>query len=217
MAEEIDNLWLAKHSLFCLLSKDRYPKKAWAVFAESFAPLIYSVPAFLGTTLARADSYSRPFLDDIWAEELGVGNSPSHPVLFESFHRAATSSWGCFPDIQRYGITAGSAMADLCGSGPWPIGVAAMLAHEGQFPVAYGGILENAKRDLGEAAGFFVVHSTADIQHSSVAQLLLQYSVEKGIATEAAIKSAYNSSTDVLRRLTAHAWEALEWDHKSMS
>jgi pyrroloquinoline quinone (PQQ) biosynthesis protein C len=201
--------WLVTHPLFNHLRGDDTSKKAWAVFAETFAPLIYSVPAFLGVTLARADSHARSSLDEVWAEELGTNGVASHPVLFENLHRVATRSGGSFHKLQGFGIEAGCRMVALCGSGPWPVGVSAMLAHESQFPAAYSSILDQAYRDLGESAYFFKIHSTADVEHTSGASSLLTYALENQLVDRATVNNSYRLSAEILRELADRALEAM--------
>jgi hypothetical protein len=183
--------------------------RVWAVFAEAFFPLIYSVPTFLGVTLARSDSCSRPSLEDIWAEELGTKNNLSHPVLFEMLHRVATKRWGSFHQMHQYGIDTARQMISLCASGPWPFGVAAMLAHESQFPAAYSRILPRAREDLDSNALFFEVHSLADVEHTSHGRALLDDAVQRKIVTPERIRAAYDESTAILRHLADHTQEAL--------
>lgn len=201
--------WLVNHSLFDRLREGAGKKPVWAVFAETFSPLIYSVPAFLGITLARADSYAGRLLDEVWAEELGTNGSPSHPVLFERLHRVATRKWGSFHHLHNFGVKAACDMVSLCGSGPWPFGVAAMLAHEGQFPSAYSSILSRAFDELGEAAIFFEIHSTADIQHTSSSSSLLSYAIKNRQVEKATLEAAYKQSENILRELADHASEVL--------
>ena len=200
--------WLVRHPLFSHLRDGQTPKKVWAIFAETFAPLIYSVPTFLGVTLARADAHARELLDEVWAEEVGVNGAASHPGLFENLHRVATSRWGCFHQLQAFGIEAGHKMTALCGSGPWPVGVSAMLAHEGQFPAAYSSILDQAYHDLGETAYFFKLHSTADVEHSSRASALLSYALENRIVDQPTVDFSYQQAANILGTLADQAMEA---------
>lgn len=198
--------WLVNHSVFEALRKGQKVERIWPILAEAFSPLIYAVPSFLGITLARANSDARDLLEKIWSDELGTIGTLSHPVLFENFHRKVTSRWGCFPEAHKFGIKAATGMIELCGSGPWPIGVAAMKAHEGQFPSAYSSILQRASKDLEDAAEFFTVHAEADIEHSAAAQSLLEYSLEHNIVSEESLISSYNSSKNLIKNLVDQIW-----------
>jgi len=179
------------------------------VFAESFAPLIYSVPAFLGVTLARADMQARSFLASIWADEVGHSGVPSHPSLFEAFHRRAIASNRVYPEQHQHGIAAACEMIALCGSGPWPIGIAAMLAHEREFPNAYASLMERASAELGEDCEFFRVHAVADLEHTTLALSLLDMAVERQVAAEDEIQMSHKRSRAVLRDLADRAWDVL--------
>jgi len=198
--------WLVNHSVFAALREDQKVERVWPILAEAFAPLIYAVPSFLGITLARADSHARELLQQIWSDELGTANTLSHPVLFENFHRKVTSRWGYFPDVHEFGIKAATGMIELCGSGPWPIGVAAMKAHESQFPSTYASILARASKDLGEADEFFTVHAEADVEHSAAAQSLLEYSLKQKLVSEESLISSYNSSKSLIKTLVDQIW-----------
>lgn len=208
MTYERPRQWLAHHPFFTTLRTADAPGELWSMFAEGFAPLIYSVPAFLGVTLAKADDFSSPFLIEVWSDELGAGPTPSHPVLFEIFHRFATSRWGHFPELHQPGVQAAGAMVALCASGAWPVGVAAMAAHESQFPEAYSSIIPQAISMLESAADFFRIHATADVEHSSSATSILREAVARGIVTEDIAISSFESSTHILKTLIDQVWEA---------
>ncbi|HSE36795.1 MAG TPA: hypothetical protein VLG74_05775, partial [Blastocatellia bacterium] len=82
--------WLIEHPFFVAL-RNGFSKNAWAMYAEAAAPLIYTVPAFLGVTLARTDATAKEILSEVWAEELGMADNLSHPVLFQTFHQSVTN------------------------------------------------------------------------------------------------------------------------------
>ena len=190
--------WLIEHPFFVAL-RTGFPKNAWAMYAEAAAPLIYTVPTFLGVTLARTDARAREILSEVWAEELGMAENLSHPVLFQKFHQGVTQRWGRHVHLQRFGVKAGIGMIELCSSGDWPVGVAAMLAHESQFPPAYESMLAVAKQDLGDDSEFFDVHALVDIEHTQTSTRLLDYALTNGLATEDEIEAAYFASAELLR------------------
>lgn len=200
------DLWLESHPLFEGLV-DSNSGDLWAKTAEGMAALIYAVPSFLGITLAKSDAVSRPLLAGIWDDELGKGNLPAHPVLFENFHIKAISLWGKFPKLHSAGVQAAMEMIDLCGSDIWPIGVSAMKAHESQFPTAYSKILPRAIQLLGKEALFFEVHSLADIEHTSVASKLIYEAVSREIVTKEQILISYDKSKNILLTLMDTIWQ----------
>jgi pyrroloquinoline quinone (PQQ) biosynthesis protein C len=200
-------IWLAKHPVFSALQGKTEDGAVLSAYAEGFAPVVNAVPVFLHVTLSRADAEACGLLRDIWNDELGVsGTAAAHPVLFDEVHRAFTSRWGPNLEAQRHGIKAAKAMIDLCSSGPWPIGVAAMRAHESQFPTAYSEVLDYLHREIGPAAEFFSVHSLADVEHSAVGRRLLERAVYERIATENEIVHTFDASTTILRNLMDSIW-----------
>lgn len=203
------DLWLKDHPLFVHLAKGN-SDHAWAYLAEGMACLIYSVPAFLGITFAKSDAFSRKLIEDIWNDELGKGSVPAHPVLFEEFHGNATNKWGKFQNLHVYGIEAGTKMIKLCGSENWAIGMAAMKAHESQFPSTYGAILKSAKQNLGKDSLFFEVHSVADVEHSSMATKLIETAIQQNICSELKINEAYEKSKLILKNLFDSIWASYE-------
>jgi pyrroloquinoline quinone (PQQ) biosynthesis protein C len=192
------NQWLIEHPFFVAL-RTGFPKHAWAMYAEAAAPLIYTVPTFLGVTLARTDTRAREILSEVWDEELGMADNLSHPVLFQQFHRGVTQRWGNYPHLHALGVRAGIGMIELCSSGDWPIGVAAMLAHESQFPPAYESMLAVAKQDLGDDSAFFDVHALVDIEHTETSTRLLDYAVSNGLAGDSEIEESFLASGALLR------------------
>ena len=197
--------WLIEHPFFAALRSD-FSRNAWAMYAEAAAPLIYTVPTFLGVTLARTDAKAREILSEVWAEELGMAENLSHPVLFQKFHQSVTERWGQYTHLQRFGVKAGIGMIELCSSGDWPIGVAAMLAHESQFPPAYQSMLEVAKQDLGDDSEFFDVHALVDIEHTATSTRLLDYAVNQGIVGDREIEESYVASGELLRSVFDGVW-----------
>lgn len=197
--------WLIEHPFFVAL-RNGFSKNAWAMYAEAAAPLIYTVPAFLGVTLARTDARAKEILSEVWAEELGMADNLSHPVLFQTFHQSVTNRWGKYTHLQKFGVRAGTGMIELCSSGDWPIGVAAMLAHESQFPPAYQSMITVARQDLGDDAAFFEVHALVDIEHTSTSTKLLDYAMTKGIVKESEIEKSYRASGELLRSVFDAVW-----------
>ncbi len=197
--------WLIEHPFFVAL-REGFSRHAWAMYAEAAAPLIYTVPTFLGVTLARTDTKAREILSEVWDEELGMADNLSHPVLFQTFHQSVTARWGKFPHLQRFGVRAGIGMIELCSSGDWPIGVAAMLAHESQFPPAYESMLHVAKQDLGDDSAFFDVHALVDVEHTATSTKLLAYAVTSGFVTESEIEESYLASGQLLRSVFDGVW-----------
>jgi pyrroloquinoline quinone (PQQ) biosynthesis protein C len=194
--------WLTEHPLFRgLATPGKVDPSLMVAYVEGFAPVVNSVPAFLHVTLSRADGKAKALLREIWNDELGLSGTKSHPVLFEELHAAVTSAHGRNEASQRVGIVAAGRMVELCGSGPWPIGVAAMKAHEGQFPSAYGSILPAMERSFGPLAEFFRLHSEADVEHTAAGAELLRMAIEEHVVTEAEADRSYVSSTDLLRTL----------------
>jgi pyrroloquinoline quinone (PQQ) biosynthesis protein C len=199
--------WLVAHALFARLRDG--DSIAWSAFAEAFAPLIYSVPAFLGVTLAQADAAAYSHLREVWHSELGDDGGTAHPTLFERVHRAAVSAGSRHPQLRLAGVRAGAAMVATCSAGPWPIGMAAMLAHEGEFPAAYGSILIVADRRLGAAAEFFHVHAAADIEHAALARRMIGEAIAAGVASAAAVVNAHNRGRAILAELADRALEVI--------
>lgn len=197
--------WLIEHPFFVAL-RNSFSKNAWAMYAEAAAPLIYTVPTFLGVTLARTDTKAKEILSEVWAEELGMAENLSHPVLFQKFHQSATDRWGKYTHLQSFGVRAGIGMIELCSSGDWPIGVAAMLAHESQFPPAYQSMLPVAKQDLGDDSEFFDVHALVDIEHTATSTKLLDYAVTSGIVRERELEESYFASAELLRSVFDGVW-----------
>lgn len=197
--------WLIDHPFFVAL-REGFSKNSWAMYAEAAAPLIYTVPTFLGVTLARTDAKAKEILSEVWAEELGMADNLSHPVLFQKFHQSVTSRWGKYTHLQRFGVRAGIGMIELCSSGDWPIGVAAMLAHESQFPPAYQSMLPIAKEDLGDDSEFFDVHALVDIEHTATSTKLLDYAVSGGFVKETEIEESYLASGELLRSVFDGVW-----------
>jgi hypothetical protein len=130
----------------------------------------------------------------------------SHPVLFQKFHQSVTNRWGKYTSLQSLGVRAGIGMIELCSSGDWPIGVAAMLAHESQFPPAYESMLSVAKQDLGDDSEFFSVHALVDIEHTATSTRLLDYAVTSGIVNEKDIEQSYFASGELLRSVFDGVW-----------
>jgi hypothetical protein len=176
------------------------------MYAEAAAPLVYTVPAFLGITFSRTDARAKEVLSEVWAEELGMADNLSHPVLFQNFYQSVTDRWGKYTHLQKIGVRAGIRMIELCSSGDWPIGVAAMLAHESQFPHAYESMLPAAKQDLGDAAEFFEAHSLVDLEHTETSSKLLDYALTNGIAKETEIEKSYSASVELLRSVFDAVW-----------
>ena len=197
--------WLIDHPFFVAL-REGFSKNSWAMYAEAAAPLIYTVPTFLGVTLARTDTKAKEILSEVWAEELGMADNLSHPVLFQKFHQSVTNRWGTYTHLQRFGVRAGIGMIELCSSGDWPIGVAAMLAHESQFPPAYQSMLSVAKEDLGDDSEFFDVHALVDVEHTATSTKLLDYAVSGGFVTETEIEESYRASGELLRSVFDGVW-----------
>jgi pyrroloquinoline quinone (PQQ) biosynthesis protein C len=197
--------WLIEHPFFAALRSD-FSRNAWAMYAEAAAPLIYTVPTFLGVTLARTDTKAKEILSEVWAEELGMAENLSHPVLFQKFHQSVTDRWGKYTHLQRFGVKAGIGMIELCSSGDWPIGVAAMLAHESQFPPAYQSMLAVAKQDLGDDSEFFDVHALVDVEHTATSTRLLDYAVSSGVARDREIEQSYFASAELLRSVFDGVW-----------
>ena len=200
--------WLANHPVFLNLANEAGDPRALVSYAEGFAPVVNSVPAFLHLTLSRANGRANVMLREIWNDELGLSGTKPHPVLFDEFHRAVTARWGSNTQVQQKGIAAAVQMIQLCGSGPWPIGVAAMKAHESQFPVAYTTILPAIEKLLGVGSEFFRVHSQADVEHSKAGDELLRWGIAERIVPAADAEKAFERSTLVLRGLMDAIWQS---------
>jgi hypothetical protein len=203
----VDPPWLVGHALFARMREG--DPIAWSAFAEAFAPMIYSVPAFLGVTLGQADEPAYSHLLEVWRSELGDDDRTAHPSLFETFHRAAVTTGRRHPALRDAGVDAGAAMVVACSGGAWPIGMAAMLAHEGEFPAAYGSILAVADHRFGAASEFFHVHAAADVEHAALARRLIGGAIAAGVATSAEVDSAHSRGRVILAELADRAAEVI--------
>jgi len=203
-----ENTWLLNHPVFRSLSDAAEAPGILVSYVEGFAPVVNSVPAFLHLTLTRGDHDARILLREIWNDELGLSGTKAHPVLFDELHHAVTSRWGSNRDIQAFGVDACVRMIQLCGSGSWPIGVAAMKAHESQFPTAYGSILPTMDQLLGSSSEFFRVHSYADVEHSKAGSQLLRRGISERVVSATEADQAFEHSTEILRNLMDAIWRA---------
>lgn len=210
------DVWLVDHPLFRALAVSPTNPGVLAAYVEAFAPVVNSVPAFLHVTLSRSNGRVASLLREIWNDELGLSGTPSHPVLFDQLHNAVVSKFGGNIEVQSLGVTAAGDMIHLCSSGPWPIGVAAMKAHESQFPASYTAILDNMEAMFGVAAEFFRVHSYADIEHTKAATALLQQAIEAGVITIEEVDGAFYASTVILRNLMDGIWAATRTSQTEM-
>jgi len=202
-----DLTWLVSHPVFRSLTDENQAASVLPSYVEGFAPVVNSVPAFLHLTLSRADAKANILLREIWNDELGLSGTKAHPVLFDEVHQSVTARWGTKRDAQQYGITAAVQMIQLCGSGNWPIGVAAMKAHESQFPLAYSKILPTLSTLLGPVSEFFRVHSEADIEHTEAGDELLRWGISQGVVSEIEAEEAFDCSTRILRALMDDIWQ----------
>ena len=202
-----NDAWLQEHSVFRALRGREHPEQLWPTYVEAFAMVVYSVPAFLGVTLARADENSLPLLSEIWSDELGTSATAAHPVLFQRLRDAVVARYGARPEMHAIGLEAAAKMTRLCASGPWPVGVAAMKAHESQFPTAYGSILGVAREEWGAAAEFFDVHAAADVEHSRAGTEMLIAAEQRGVAPVSLIEKSYETSSALLKELMDGIWE----------
>lgn len=200
--------WLVNHPVFRGLASSVINERLLVAYVEGFAPVVNSVPAFLHVTMSRAQGKAAELLREIWNDELGLTGTKAHPVLFDDVHRAVTQRWGSHTSVQSFGVTAAVNMIQLCASGPWPIGVAAMKAHESQFPVAYGTALPALEKILGPPAEFFRVHSQADVEHTETGSQLLQSGIAEAIVSAIEADEVFERSTRILRELMDRIWES---------
>lgn len=202
--------WLASHPVFRGLASETVDSRLLVSYVEGFAPVVNSVPAFLHITMSRAQGNPSMLLREIWNDELGLSGTKAHPVLFDEVHQFVTTRWGSDIGVQSLGVAAAVQMIQLCGSGPWPIGVAAMKAHESQFPVAYGTALPALEKTLGPLAEFFRVHSHADVEHAEAGSQLLRWGIAEAVVTETEADEAFQYSTQILLSLMNGIWESAQ-------
>lgn len=200
--------WLVSHPVFRNFTEGAPEPQVLVSYAEGFAPVVNSVPTFLHLTLSRSDARASLLLREIWNDELGLSGTKAHPVLFDELYCVVTTRWGKNGRSQEHGIAAAIKMIRLCGSGKWPIGVAAMKAHESQFPTAYSTILPVMEGLLGMASEFFRVHSEADVEHTKAGDQLLRHGISEGIVSPADAEQAFESSTQILRELMDAIWQS---------
>lgn len=203
-------IWLVRHRVFCEFATGSPRSSLMVAYVEGFAPMVNSVPVFLHLTMSRASVQAAELLRNIWDDELGVSGTRPHPVLFDEVHREITQRYGRCLLAQRYGVAAAVEMVELCGEGDWPVGVAAMKAHESQFPEAYGAILAMMSGALGSGAEFFEVHSVADVEHTELGRRLIDLGIESGVVSEDEMENTFRRSTDILRGLMDSVWTCAE-------
>jgi len=178
------DIWLSRHPVFSEFATYNARSSLLIAYVEGFAPMVNSVPAFLHLTMSRASGQAADLLRSIWDDELGMNGTRPHPVLFDDVYREVTGRHGHNSSAQRHGIAAAVEMVKLCGEGAWPVGVAAMKAHESQFPEAYSKILPAMSVALSNAAEFFEVHSVADVEHAEIGSQLVELGIQSGVVSE---------------------------------
>ncbi len=188
------------------MASDQIDPQVLVAYVEVFAPFVNSLPARVHLTLSRADRKAASVLREIWSDELGLSGTKARPALFDQLHQSVVDRWGHNIDIQHVGVSAAVQMIQLCGSGPWPIGVAAIKA-ETQFMSAYKTIFPSVRKAVGPASEFFQVHSYADTKHHAVDELLA-WGISESVVTYDEAAEAYNHSTELLSGLMDSIWIA---------